>query len=212
MFSDDSRLPLWLRLLLRGIPAAALTFYLGWKVVKGMEDLNYGSAFIIAGMVGVIGIIWAIAIGFPLVARLGEKLGQLYVPSDKNFRVRPEFSIAESRAKAGRYVEAIEQFRKDSLQFPDETMPHIRIAELLLEHTGNSNAAAAELRAALPKARSADAFVLISNRLADLALANPEHGRDVATVFLDGIRRRYPNTKHAKAAAGRIAGLERTGL
>lgn len=212
MFGDESKLPLWLRLLLRGIPAAALTFYLGWKVARGMENLNYGSAFIIAGMVGAIGIIWAIALGFPLVARFGEKMGQLYVPSDKNFRVRPEFSIAESHAKAGRYNEAIEQFRKDALQFPEETMPHIRIAELLLEHSGNSNAAAAELRAALPKARSADGFVLISNRLADLALANPEHGCDVAKVFLEGIRRRYPDTKHAKAAAERIAGLERRGL
>ena len=203
MLSDDSRLPLWLRLLLRGIPAAALTFYLVWKVVDGMKNPDYGSAFIIAGMVAAIGIIWGVAIGIPLVARFGEKCGQLYVPSDKNFRIRPEFSIAEAHAKAGRYTEAIEQFRRDIEQFPKEPMPHIRIADIQLQHFHSPAAAYVELQSALSKARSADAFALLSHRLADLTLAQPA----IAIGYLRQIERRYPGTKHAKAAAERIAGL-----
>jgi hypothetical protein len=64
----------------------------------------------------------------------------------------------------------------------------------------------------LPKARSAEAFAMLNNRLADLALENPEHGCDVAKVFLDDIRRCYPDTKYAHAAAERIARLEKTVL
>jgi hypothetical protein len=212
MLEEDNNRPLWLRLILRAIPAAAITFYLIKKIIEGMEAPSYGTAFIIAGGAAMIGIVWAIAIGLPLLVRLGEKFGQLYTPSDKHFRVRPQFSIAESHAKAGRYADAIEQFRKDALRYPDELTPHARIAELLLETSRNMNAAAAELRAALPKARSAEAFAMLNNRLADLALENPEHGCDVAKVFLDDIRRRYPDTKYAHAAAERIARLEKTVL
>jgi len=60
-----------------------------------------------------------------------------------------------------------------------------------------------ELQAALSKARSADAFALLSHRLADLTLAQPQ----TAIGHLREIERRYPGTKHAKAAAERIAKL-----
>ena len=207
MFGGESNLPLWLRLLLRSIPAAAVTFYLVGRVTEGMQNPSYGLAFIIAGTVAAIGAVWAIAIGFPLIARFGEKCGQLYVPSDSNFRVRPEFSIAEAHAKAGRYTEAIAQFRRDIEQFTDEPMPHIRIADLLVQEFHDVPAAMTELEAALLKTRSADAFVLVSNRLADLALWQYKDGGQKAAEYIRAIEHRYPGSRHAKAATERIAGI-----
>lgn len=204
MIGEERDRPLWLRLPARVAVAAVITFFLGRWVQSSMVDVSYGTAFIVAGIVVLIGIVWAVAIGFPFIERLGEKAGQLYMPSDASFRIRPEYSIAEAHAKAGRYAEAIERFRQDSEQFPNEAFPHIRIAELQVQEFHDVPAAMTELEAALPKTRSADAFVLVSNRLADLALWRYGPRCQQALDYLRQIGRRYPGTKHAKAAAERI--------
>jgi len=188
---------------LRVAAAVALTIAAGYALVKGCGSSFIWNVFLIATVAVFILMTWVIAVGFPLIGWLGEKAAGIYTPSDKGFRVRPEFSIAEAHAKAGRYTEAIVQFRRDIEQFPDEPMPHIRIADIQLEHFHSPAMAFVELQAALSKARSADAFALLSHRLADLTLAQPQ----TAIGHLREIERRYPGTKHAKAAAERIAKL-----
>lgn len=149
---------------------------------------------------------WAIILGPPVLRWFGGKMGNLYTPPDSQFRIRPEYSIAEGRAAVGRYREAIEQFRSDIEKFPDEVTPHVRIAEILLDQFGNVDAGIAELQTARSKAKGEDAFVLVVHRLADAYLQR-KGDATAAITCLDEILQRYPHSKHALGARHRIQSL-----
>jgi tetratricopeptide (TPR) repeat protein len=193
--------PLWQRLLVRSALALVISVLLCLLVAL----CGVGGVILFAGLLAMIGVVWGVAVGMELAGWVGEKIGGIYMPSDTNRRVRPQFCIAQAHAKAGRYKEAIEQFRRDIEEFPDEPMPHIRIADLLIQEFHDVPAAITELEAALTKTKGEDAFVLASNRLADLALWQCQDGGRKAVDYLRAIQRRYPGTKHAKAAAERAA-------
>jgi tetratricopeptide (TPR) repeat protein len=150
---------------------------------------------------------WAVAVGMPVIEWVADRAaGGIYQPGDANFRVRPEFSVAEAHVKAGRYAEAIAQFRRDAEKFPDEAVPYVRIADLQLEHLHDPDAAIAELQTALTKAQGPDAVALIGNRLADLLLRH-RHDHAAAMECYRAIQHRCPGTKHARHAADRAACL-----
>ena len=153
---------------------------------------------------------WALIMGWPFFEWLGEEAGELYVPSDDHFRVRPDFSLAEACVQQGRYDEAIALFRQYSERFPNEVTPHVRIAELLVERYHDPDPAIAELRATLAKAQSDETFSLVANRLADW-LVEFHQDRDGAVELMEQIQQRSPDTRHARAAADRIVRLQAGG-
>ncbi len=188
-------LPLWLRVTLRFVVCAVVTLaLLRWLGVQ------------LPGFI-LIGLAWAYILGIPAVRWFAGLLaGGLYAPADDQFRVRPEFSIAEGHAAVGRYREAVEQFRRDIERYPKEVTPHVRIAEIQFDRTGEIDAGIAELEAALGKATGEDAFVLVAHRLADAHLQH-RHDKAAAVAYLDEILRRYPHSKHALGARHRIQQL-----
>src|ERR1022692_1798531 len=50
--------------------------------------------------------------GWPMIQHVGERVGSIYTGRDENFRIVPEYSIAEARVNAGKYVEAIDEYRE----------------------------------------------------------------------------------------------------
>ncbi len=55
--------------------------------------------------------------GWPLLGSIGERIGNsIFMPSDANFQIAPEYSVAEAQAKKGRYQEAIDEYRKVILE------------------------------------------------------------------------------------------------
>jgi hypothetical protein len=196
----------WLAIALRiGGGVVATVIFWWW----GIRFLGIGlkNPLLLVGWLVFTGVLGLLFFGLPVVAWLGEKAGNLYAPSDNAFAVRPQYSIAEARVAQGRYVEAVAAFRADSNKFPGETYPHIRIAELLLEKLHDADAALAELQAALLKAHSEDAFVLVASRLAEW-LVQLKQDRAGAVAVLNQIEARYPGTKHARAARERLARLQ----
>lgn len=188
-----------------------VTLVLWWLGVRflGVSLLpqDFGGAFSSGVWVAFIGMVWAYILGLPAMAWVVEKVvGGLYTPADSQFRIRPEHSIAEGHAAAGRYREAIEQFRRDIEKFPDEVTPHVRIADIAVERLGDVETAIAELRAGLPKTTSGDGFALVSHRLAEVLV---QYRRDTASAIevLREIERRYPHSKHALGARNRIERL-----
>ena len=143
----------------------------------------------------------------PISEGLGAMVGNaLWMPSDSSFEVRPQYSIAEARIREGRYAEAIEAFRDYAVQYPEEIIPHMRIADLQIERFGNAEAAIAELKAAIPKAKGADAVSFLNHRLADLYLQHRKD-RSAALECLRDIQRHYPKTRQAKTALERAERL-----
>ncbi len=176
---------------------------LGWPKYPGNAALLvvWLAVFVITGLV------WAVVWGPSVMAWVGELFGRLFMPSDKNFRIRPEYSIAESKAIQGRWDEAIEAFRADIEKFPDEAYPHIRIAEIQMDKLKNRAAATSEFLAALNKTASDDAYCLVARRLVDLYLTE-DNGITAACGLLGEIQHRYPGTRHAKAAAEMMLRLQ----
>jgi hypothetical protein len=144
--------------------------------------------------------------GGTILAWVGDKFAGLFWPSDKNFRIRPEYSIAEARAAQGRWEEAIAAFRQDIVKFPEEAFPHTRIADILLNRLQDRAGAMAELQTALLKTKSDEAYYLIARRLIEMHLQEPD-GRDRACAILREIQERFPTTRYAKAAAEMLASL-----
>ncbi len=143
----------------------------------------------------------------PIAEGIGTFVGNsLWMPSDASIELRPQYSIAEARVREGHYEEAIEAFRGYAAQYPDEIIPHVRIADLQLQQFGNVEEAIAEFKTALPKARGADAISFLNHRLADLYL---QHRND-PTAALDcfrEIQRRFPKTRQSKTALERAEKL-----
>lgn len=163
---------------------------------------NPGGAFTTVAWVAFISLGWFLILGWPLLQAFGERVGNLFWPSDRQFRIRPEYSIAEARFHQGRYAEALAAFRADIERFPGEVYPHLRIAEIQIDKLGEVDAALDEVRIALGKAQGAEAFALVADQLADL-LVRHRQDRAGALALMREIQERFPDTKQAKAAAQR---------
>ena len=145
--------------------------------------------------------------GIPLIRRVGEKTGTLYMPSDSSSRIVPEYSVAEARVKEGRYQEAIDEYRQVIEKHPDDIYAHLRIADVALQHLNDPKTAELELTTALAKAEGEDSAALAAGRLADLyhlTLHDPARALGV----MKQLREKIPDTKQAKLAEERITVLE----
>jgi outer membrane protein assembly factor BamD (BamD/ComL family) len=167
----------------------------------------FGAAAMMAGFLVLIGIIAFLVIGRPLVNKLGDKVGSLFNPGDDGRPARPEYSIAESQVKKGRYDDAIAEYRKVIEQFPTDTSAHVRIAQLAVERLNDIKLAELELLSAIAKASGEDAAALASHRLADLY----QHTRREPVRAIEVMRQlaaRLPGTKEARRAEERIQLLQ----
>jgi predicted negative regulator of RcsB-dependent stress response len=127
----------------------------------------------------------------------------LYEPSDENIPVVPEYSVAEARAKEGKYTEAVAEYHKVIEKFPGDVYAHVRIAELSTEHLHDFKLAETELLAAQAKAVQEDVVVLVAHRLADLyqhQLNSSQRGLDV----LLNVKGRLTNARHLRQTEERI--------
>lgn len=166
-----------------------------------------GSAFITVGIVAGLGIVAFLIFGFPLLRKISENLFSFYGSSDDSTQITPEYSIAEARVNTGKYLEAIEEYRKVIAKHPDDMYPHLRIADIALKHLHDAQTAEVDLQAALTKAKGEDSAALAAGRLADLyqhTLHDPARALDV----MKQLRERIPTTKQAKLAEERIVILE----
>jgi len=151
---------------------------------------------------------------YPLIRKLGAKTSTLFMPSDEHMRIVPEYSVAEARAKKGEYRDAVDEYRKVIEKYPEDVYPHLRIAELALNHLQDHKLVETELRAAVEKAEGETSIALAAGRLADfyqLTLNDPGRALEVMKRVCEKI----PNTKEAYLATERIAALEkivRTGV
>lgn len=145
--------------------------------------------------------------GIPLLQKAGEKAAGLYLPDDSHFRIVPEYSTAEARVKVGRYADAVDEYRKVIAQYPNDIYPHMRIAELALNHLRDVRLAELELLTAFAKASAEDATVLAAGRLADL-YQHTLHESARAIDVMRQLQARLPATKHVLGAQQRIDALE----
>ena len=152
-------------------------------------------------------VVFAIVL-YPMLHKIGGKTSGLFMPSDEHMRIVPEYSVAEARANEGKYQEAVDEYRKVIAKHPEDLYPHLRIAELALNHLNDLKLVETELLSALGMAEGEVSIALAAGRLADLyqlTLNDPARALEV----MKKVREKIPGTKRADLADERIAVLER---
>jgi tetratricopeptide (TPR) repeat protein len=165
---------------------------------------GFGEAMILVGILGIIGIMLFLIFGLPLIHKFAEHFSAGLIGSGTGSRIVPQYSTAEARVKAGKYADAIAEFRKVLEKFPDDVLAHVRIADLYVEFLNQPKLAEAELLAARAKEKDA---LLVANRLADLyqfKMQQPVR----AIAILREFQARWPETREAGSAEERIKILQ----
>jgi hypothetical protein len=199
------RLVFWIRVLI----AVTLGFFLFRFAEREIAGGDIGSAFFVAALLVLYGIVLFLLFGSSFMGVVSRRFESLYVGGDEGFRVLPEYSTAEARVKAGKYPEAIDEYRKVITEFPEDVYPHLRIADLAVKHLNDVKLAEMELLSAIAKAKGEDSAALSAGRLADLyqlTLQDPARALEV----MKQLREKIPGTKQARLAEERITVLEGT--
>lgn len=189
-----------------------------WILTIIVMCLMYWHAFPLAGQGGMLaftGVSYAMIYGLILGITWRHNLGgliakpfaSLYDGGDLEVEPRPMYSIAQSRQKQGRYLEAVAEIRKQLDRFPTDFEGHMMLAQIQAEDLKDLPGAELTIQRVCAQPGHAPrntAFALYS--LADWYL---KIGQDIegARHALEQIPLLLPDTEFALTAAQRIAHL-----
>jgi tetratricopeptide (TPR) repeat protein len=168
---------------------------------------GYAGAFGGIPMAAACGIVLAIIWGRILGGMAARPLTSLFDGGNQEPVPHPAYSIAQSRQKQGKYLEAVAEVRKQLDRFPTDLEGHLLLAQILAEDLKDLPAAETTIQQLCAQPGHAPknlAFALYS--LADWHL---EIGRDRegARRALNQIVETFPESEFALGAAQRIARL-----
>jgi tetratricopeptide (TPR) repeat protein len=180
--------------------------------------LMYWHAFPLAGQGGMAaftGVSWAMIYGIALAITWRHNLGalvarpfaSLYDGGDQQVEPRPAYSVAQSRQKQGRYLEAVAEIRKQLDRFPTDFEGHMMLAQIQAEDLKDVSGAELTIQRLCSQPGHAPkniAFALYS--VADWYLKIGQD-REGARRALELIPVLLPETEFALIAAQRIAHL-----
>ncbi|HTL54985.1 MAG TPA: hypothetical protein VL361_04865 [Candidatus Limnocylindrales bacterium] len=189
-----------------------------WVLTIAVMCLMYWHAFPMAGQGGMVaftGVSWAIIYGIILTITWRHNLGgliakpfaSLYDGGDLEVEPRPAYSIAQSRQKQGRYLEAVAEIRKQLDRFPTDFEGHMMLAQIQAENLKDLPGTELTIQRLCSQPGHAQkniAFALYS--LADWHLKIGQD-REGARRALEQILGLLPETEYALTAAQRIAHL-----
>jgi hypothetical protein len=95
-----------------------------------------GAGFIGSGLI----IIGACILAWPFARLIAESTGSLFYPSQSD-PAPPQYSIAESLVKAGRYQQALAKYEEIAACYPGETKPFIDMIEIAIVRLHDSDLA-----------------------------------------------------------------------
>jgi hypothetical protein len=203
---EPNKLNLPVRIVIAVIMAVVI-LKLVFSGVPSGEALTVGGKVFALILAIVYGIMLFFLFGWSFMESVGDQFGRLFMPSDSNYQIVPEYSVAEARVAAGKYQEAIDEYRKVIVDYPNDIYPHLRIAELAVKHLNDLKLAEIELLSGTVKAQGEVSMAIAAGRLADFYQFNRQ---DVARALevMKQLREKIPGTKQAKLAEERITVLE----
>ncbi len=178
------------------------------KVVAPMVGAGgYGAAFGGIPLTAVCGLALAIIWRRSIAELVANPFASLYDGGNVPPEPRPAYSVAQSRQKAGKYLEAVAEVRKQLEAFPTDFEGHMLLAQIQAEDLKDLEAAELTIHrlCAQPGHAPANiAFALYS--LADWHLQfGPD--REAAQRALELVIQLLPDTEFGLTAAQRIAHL-----
>jgi len=200
------------RLVVKWIVSGLMLWFVMKEVVPNFRE---GEAGTLGGPGAIIGIVQMVIVGFVMfvtwrhsvIDLIANPLGSLYDGGNVEVEPRPYYSIALSKRKLSKPLEAIVEIRKQLAKFPNdyegtsllaaiqaEDLKDLPSAEMTLNHfCEQEEAPPAQVAAAL--SQMADWHLKIANDV------------DSAHTTLQRIIEKFPDTQFSNAAAQRIAHL-----
>ena len=178
------------------------------KVVAPMVGQGgYGAAFGGIPATAVCGLALAITWRHNIAELIAQPFASLYDGGNEPPVPRPAYSVAQSRQKQGKYLEAVAEIQKQLELFPTDFEGHMMLAEIQAQNLGDMQATEATIERLCAQPGHAPinlAFALFS--LADWQL---QVGKDkpAAERALQQVAALLPDTEFAVTAEHRIAHL-----
>ena len=141
------------------------------------------------------------------VGLVAKPFTSLYDGGDLPPELRPAYSIAQAKQKQGKYLEAVEEIRRQLERFPNDFEGHMLLAQIQAEDLKDLPAAEQTIQKLCAQPGHAPtniAFALYS--MADWHLKYT-HDRDAARRNFEQVAALLPDTEFALTAAQRIAHL-----
>ena len=198
------------QMLFKWILTAGVVAIMIWKVAPMVGRGGYEGAFGGIPLAALCGLGLAIIWRHSLAALVAKPFSSLYDGGDEPPEPHPAYSVAQSRQKQGRYVEAVAEVRKQLDRFPTDFEGHMLLAQIQAEDMKDLPGAELTIRRLCSQPGHSPknlAFALYS--LADWHLAVGKD-RESARKDLEQILERFPDSEMALGAAQRIAHLAST--
>ncbi len=124
----------------------------------------------------------------PSIAKfLANPVSRIFYPEGKPMEAKPIYSAARSRALAGDYDGAIDEYRRVSEEFPDELHPHLEIIGILVVNLEDAARGAKHLNRALPNLSPQDRAKLSLTYESALAELDGKHDEVKQKINVDSI-------------------------
>jgi tetratricopeptide (TPR) repeat protein len=178
-----------------------------FKVAPMVGQGGYGAAFGGIPFAAACGIALAIIWRRTIASWIADPIGSLYDGGTTAPDPHPAYSVAQSRQKQGKYLEAVTEIQKQLEKFPNDFEGHMMMAQIQAEDLNDLPAAEATLQRLCAQPGHAPrniAFALYS--MADWHLAIGQD-REAAQRILEQVSQQLPNSEFSLNAAQRIAHL-----
>ena len=195
------------RMIFKWILTGLIIGYMFWKVAPIVGQGGYGGAFGGIPLTALCGLVLAIIWRQNLAELVAKPFASLYDGGDQQPVPHPAYSIAQSRQKQGKYLEAIAEIRKQLDRFPTDVEGFLLLAQIQAENL--KDLPGAELTIQRFCAQPGHAPKNIVFALYSLADWHLKIGQDPegARRALERIVESFPESEFALGAAQRIAHL-----
>lgn len=158
-----------------------------------MDD-NSVIPFIFIGIL-LLGVPLALVIGYFARGWFANQFMGLLVPDDnEDYRVEPQYSIAKARIAAGRFEDAIQEYRNAMSLYPKDLNVHFHIADVYVNHLQEPLDALQELDFGQRRTRDPEKKAEFVSRKAEIHLQNRRDPGNAA-FEIESFLAQYPKAK-----------------
>lgn len=195
------------RMAFKWVLTIGILAFMIFKVAPIVGQGGYGAAFGGIPLAAVCGLALAFTWRHVIASWIADPIGSLYDGGNTAPDPHPAYSIAQSRQKQGKYLEAVAEIQKQLEKFPRDFEGHLMMAQIQAEDLNDLPAAEQTIQQLCAQPGHAPrniAFALYS--MADWHLAIGQD-REAAKRNLEQVSQLLPDTEFALGAAQRIAHL-----
>jgi len=195
------------RMIFKWVLTVLMLVLMFWKVAPIVGQGGYSGAFGGIPLTAACGLVLAIIWRHSIASLVAKPFSSLYDGGDQEVDPQPAYSIAQSRQKQGKYLEAVAEIRKQLDRFPTDMEGQMLLAQIQAENL--KDLPGAEITIERFCAQPGHAPMNIAYALYSMADWHLSVGQDAeaARRDLEKIIQMLPDSEFSLGAAQRIAHL-----